>query len=149
MNRLDDTTVGVPDHPGRSGGALQALARPGLPAASAGDGERPLHAPWNQKRGRGVSAAHKITARGYLITATLKYMRGLGVGIQGATSAVDRGRRATGGSMIPKDCKRLSEVDFPMPRSTSTRRERSAVEVWGRGTNRVIEMCERDSTGTR
>ena len=45
--------------------------------------------------------------------------------------------------MIPKDRNRLAEVDCPMPRSTSTRRERSAVEVWGRGTNRVIEMCEK------
>ena len=45
--------------------------------------------------------------------------------------------------MIPKDCKRLAEMDFPMPRSTSTRRGRNAVEVWGRGTNRVIEMCEK------
>ena len=45
--------------------------------------------------------------------------------------------------MIPKDCKRLAEVDFPMTRSASTRRGRSAVEVWGRGTNRVIEMCEK------
>jgi hypothetical protein len=45
--------------------------------------------------------------------------------------------------MIPKDCKRLAEVDFPMPRSTSMRRGRSAVDVWGRGTNRVIEMCEK------
>jgi len=45
--------------------------------------------------------------------------------------------------MTPKDCKRLAEVDFPMPRSTSTRRGTSAVEVWGRGTNRVIEMCEK------
>jgi len=44
--------------------------------------------------------------------------------------------------MIPKDCKRLAEADFPMPRSASTRRERSVVEDWGRGTNRVIEMCE-------
>jgi hypothetical protein len=45
--------------------------------------------------------------------------------------------------MIPKNCKRLAEVNFPMPRSTSTRRGRSAVEVWGRGTNRVIEMCQK------
>jgi hypothetical protein len=74
MKRLDDTTVGVPDHPGRSGGALQALARPRLPAASAGDGERPPHAPWNQKDGRGMSAAHKITARGYLITVAHYYL---------------------------------------------------------------------------
>ncbi|MFH0794084.1 MAG: hypothetical protein V2A74_08640 [bacterium] len=44
--------------------------------------------------------------------------------------------------MIPKDCKRLTEVDFPMPRSTSTRPGRRAVEVWDRGTNRVIEMRE-------
>ncbi len=43
--------------------------------------------------------------------------------------------------MIPKECKRLAEVDFPMPRSASTRRGRSAVEGWGRGTNRAIEMC--------
>lgn len=43
--------------------------------------------------------------------------------------------------MIPKDYKCLAEVDFPMPRSTSTRRGRSAVEVLGRGTNRGIEMC--------
>ena len=43
--------------------------------------------------------------------------------------------------MIPKDRKRLAEVDFPMPRTTSTRRGRSAVDAWGRGTNRVIEMC--------
>jgi predicted HTH transcriptional regulator len=45
--------------------------------------------------------------------------------------------------VIPKDCKRLAEVDFPMPRSASTRCGRRAVEVWGRGTNRVIEMCEK------
>ena len=51
MKRLDVSTVEVPHHPGWSGGALQALARPGLPAASAGDGERPPHAPWNQKGG--------------------------------------------------------------------------------------------------
>lgn len=43
--------------------------------------------------------------------------------------------------MIPKDCKRLAEVDFPMPRSARKRHGRSAVEVLGRGTNRVIEMC--------
>ena len=66
------------------------------------------------------------------------------MGIQGATSDVGRGGRAAGGHrMIPKDCKRLAEVDFPMPRSASTRRGRSAVEVWGRGTNRVIDMCEK------
>jgi predicted HTH transcriptional regulator len=44
--------------------------------------------------------------------------------------------------VIPKDCNCLAEVDFPMPRSSSTRRERRAVEVLGRGTNRLIEMCE-------
>lgn len=37
------------------------------------------------------------------------------MGIQGATSAVGRGGRATGGHrMIPKDCKRMAEVDFPI-----------------------------------
>jgi hypothetical protein len=44
--------------------------------------------------------------------------------------------------MIPKDYKCLAEVDLPMPRSASTWRGRSAVKVWGRGTNRVIGMCE-------
>jgi hypothetical protein len=40
----------------------------------------------------------KITARGYQITATLKYMRRLGVGIQGATSAVGRSPEPQGGT---------------------------------------------------
>ncbi len=89
-----------------------------------------------------MSAAHKITARGYQITARSNISAGWVWAIQGATSAVGRGGRAAGGHrMIPKDCKRLAEVTFPMPRSTSTRRGRSTVEVWGRGTNRVIEMC--------
>lgn len=42
-------------------------------------------------------------------------MRGLGAGIQGATSAVGWGGSTAGGHrMIPKDCKRLAEVDFPI-----------------------------------
>jgi len=42
-------------------------------------------------------------------------MRGRGAGIQGATSAFGRGGRAAGGHrMIPKDCKRLAEVDLPV-----------------------------------
>ena len=45
--------------------------------------------------------------------------------------------------MIPKDCKRPAEMDFPIARCRGTRRERSAVEVWVRGTKRVIEMCEK------
>lgn len=40
-------------------------------------------------------------------------MRGRGVGIQDATSAVGRGGRAARGHcVIPKDCKRLTEVDL-------------------------------------
>ena len=45
--------------------------------------------------------------------------------------------------MISKDYKCLAEVDFPMPRSASTRRGRRAVKVWGRGTNPVVEMCKK------
>ena len=51
MKRLDNSTVEVPHHPGWSGRALQALARPGLPAASATDEERPPDLPWNEEGG--------------------------------------------------------------------------------------------------
>lgn len=50
-----------------------------------------------------MSAAHKITARGYLITATPKYLR------SPVCVAGEWGRR-----MIPKDCKGLAEMDFPI-----------------------------------
>ena len=43
--------------------------------------------------------------------------------------------------MIPKDCKRLAEVDFRSPRCRGTRRGRSAMKASGRGTNRAIGMC--------
>jgi predicted HTH transcriptional regulator len=42
--------------------------------------------------------------------------------------------------MIPKDCKRLAEVDFTIAEAFH---RTGAVEVWGRGTNRVIAACEK------
>ena len=90
-----------------------------------------------------MSAAHKITAHGYLILARSNISAGWVFAFRARPRPLVGVAEPRGHRMILKDCKRLAEVDFPTPRSTNTRRGRSAVEVWGRSTNRVIEMREK------